>query len=63
MGSRAFCDTWTGGMLIGYARVSTQETREESPEKHRRTPLNDVLGRRDAVFLGGGNPLTVSGDV
>ena len=28
-----------GGMLIGYARVSTQETREESPEKRRRTPL------------------------
>ena len=26
-------------MLIGYARVSTQETREESPEKRRRTPL------------------------
>ena len=39
MGSRAFCDTRTGGMLIGYARVSTQETREESPEKRRRTPL------------------------
>ena len=28
-----------GGMLIGYARVSTQETREQSPEKRRRTPL------------------------
>ena len=39
MGTRAFCDTRTGGMLIGYARVSTQETREESPEKRRRTPL------------------------
>ena len=39
MGSRAFCDTRTGGMLIGYARVFTQETREESPEKRRRTPL------------------------
>ena len=26
-------------MLIGYARVFTQETREESPEKRRRTPL------------------------
>ena len=26
-------------MLIGYARVSTQETREQSPEKRRRTPL------------------------
>ena len=39
MGSRAFCDTGQGGMLIGYARVSTQETREQSPEKRRRTPL------------------------
>ena len=28
-----------GRMLIGYARVSTQETREQSPEKRRRTPL------------------------
>ena len=28
-----------GGMLIGYARVSTQETREQSSEKRRRTPL------------------------
>ena len=27
------------GMLIGYARVSPQETREESPETGRRTPL------------------------
>ena len=26
-------------MLIGYARVSTQETKEQSPEKRRRTPL------------------------
>ena len=38
-GHGPFGDTRTGGMLIGYARVFTQETREESPEKRRRTPL------------------------
>ena len=40
-------------MLIGYARVSTQETREQSPEKRRRTPLTTFWAAEDAV---GGTP-------
>ena len=39
MGHGPFAIPGQGGMLIGYARVSTQETREQSPEKRRRTPL------------------------
>ena len=49
-----------GGMLIGYARVSTQEDERTKPGEAPQDAPHDVLGRRDAV---GGNPLTVSGAV
>ena len=46
-------------MLIGYARVSTQETREESPEKRRRTPLTTFWAAETQLTLVRNAPLSV----
>ena len=63
MESRAFCDTRTGGMLIGYARVSTPRDEIRKPGEAPQDAPHDVLGRRDAVGDSLGDSLTVSGAV